>query len=259
MEFRIEELAERAAISTRNIRAYQARGLLPPPTIRGRVGYYGEEHLRRLQLIHELQVRGFALEGIRQLLDAWSRGADINDLLGFHKIITDPWSDEPIVVVSEADLMAMFPETASDPSLIEEAIALDLMSRQADGSLAGPQIMIQVGVRLLAIGLTLPEIFELVRQLRSDAGGMARHLLDVVSTQLLVPMATGSIDAARLHELLENVIDLRGLTMDVIRPILAHELDAALDEALELFRQRLEGTLDPRADGDTDGVVFAAD
>ncbi|MDP8987506.1 MAG: MerR family transcriptional regulator, partial [Actinomycetota bacterium] len=37
----IDDLAREAGCTTRNIRSYQTLGLLPPPSIVGRVGYYG--------------------------------------------------------------------------------------------------------------------------------------------------------------------------------------------------------------------------
>ena len=51
----IDELARRTGMTVRNIRAHQSRGLLPPPEVRGRTGYYGSEHLARIELIRELQ------------------------------------------------------------------------------------------------------------------------------------------------------------------------------------------------------------
>ena len=37
----VEELAHETGMSVRNIRNHQSRGLLPPPEVRSRVGYYG--------------------------------------------------------------------------------------------------------------------------------------------------------------------------------------------------------------------------
>src|SRR5256884_9378235 len=54
----IEELARRVGLSTRNVRAYRTAGLLPPPTLEGRTGRYGDEHLRRFGLIWRPQRRG---------------------------------------------------------------------------------------------------------------------------------------------------------------------------------------------------------
>ena len=52
----------------RNLRSHHARGLLPPPEVRGRTGYYGPEHVARLRLIRELQSEGLKLDGIKRLL-----------------------------------------------------------------------------------------------------------------------------------------------------------------------------------------------
>src|SRR4030081_3352283 len=64
----VEQLASRTCMSVRNIRNHQSRGLLPPPEVRSRVGYYGEEHVQRLQLIQEMQVQGFKLNAIKRLI-----------------------------------------------------------------------------------------------------------------------------------------------------------------------------------------------
>src|ERR1700693_2128276 len=64
----VEQLAAATGMSVRNIRAHQARGLLAPPEVRSRVGYYGPEHVTQLQLIRDLQDDGCNLTGIKRLL-----------------------------------------------------------------------------------------------------------------------------------------------------------------------------------------------
>src|SRR3954454_19544179 len=64
----IDELARETGLTVRNVRAHHSRGLLPPPEVRGRTGYYGCEHVERLRLIQELQAEGMKLEGIKRLL-----------------------------------------------------------------------------------------------------------------------------------------------------------------------------------------------
>lgn len=78
----IDELALRAALTVRTVRAHQSAGLLPPPEVRGRVGWYGAEHLRRLEAIGRLQRRGFSLAAIRELLQAWDDGRTLGEVLG---------------------------------------------------------------------------------------------------------------------------------------------------------------------------------
>src|SRR5436309_15835540 len=65
----IEQLAAGSGMTVRNIRSHRARGLLPAPEVRDRVGYYGPEHLTRLRMIQELQAEGFNLKGIEHLLE----------------------------------------------------------------------------------------------------------------------------------------------------------------------------------------------
>src|SRR3954462_9821647 len=63
-------------MTVRNVRAHQSRGLLPPPKVRGRVGYYGPEHLERLRLIRSMQEEGFNLSAIASALAAGNETAD---------------------------------------------------------------------------------------------------------------------------------------------------------------------------------------
>jgi DNA-binding transcriptional MerR regulator len=57
-EMTIRQLAERTGMTVRNIRAHQTRGLLPPPVVRGRTGYYDEEHVARIELTRQMQADG---------------------------------------------------------------------------------------------------------------------------------------------------------------------------------------------------------
>src|SRR5205823_3066861 len=83
----IDELARVAGTTTRNIRAYQTRGLLPPPTLVGRVGHYDGGHLARLRLIARLQDQGFSLAAIVRLLSAWNTRQSLSELLGFEEAL----------------------------------------------------------------------------------------------------------------------------------------------------------------------------
>ena len=47
-EFTIDELARETGMTVRNIRSHATRGLLPPPEVRARTGYYGPDHVARL-------------------------------------------------------------------------------------------------------------------------------------------------------------------------------------------------------------------
>src|ERR671937_3180458 len=91
-ELTIDELARATGMTVRNIRAHQSRGLLPPPDVRGRTGYYGPEHVARLELISEMQAEGFNLKAIKRLLEASLGSAQ--ELLGFTRALMAPFEQE---------------------------------------------------------------------------------------------------------------------------------------------------------------------
>ncbi|HEY8201798.1 MAG TPA: MerR family transcriptional regulator [Actinomycetota bacterium] len=78
----VDELAHRAGTTTRTVRAYQTKGLLPAPHKIGRIAYYGPEHLARLDLIERLLSRGFLLSAIGDLLRASEQGSGLAGVLG---------------------------------------------------------------------------------------------------------------------------------------------------------------------------------
>ncbi len=67
---------------------YQHQGVLPGPEIRGRVGYYGDGHLARLDLIKRLQDRGYTLAAIKDLAASWESGRGLGSLLGLEQAVT---------------------------------------------------------------------------------------------------------------------------------------------------------------------------
>ncbi|GAC70153.1 MerR family transcriptional regulator [Gordonia soli] len=80
-EYRINDLAQASGVSVRNIRVYQDRGLLPSPTIRGRTGWYSDEHLVRLNLISRMLERGYTFATISELLHAAHYGMRVEHVL----------------------------------------------------------------------------------------------------------------------------------------------------------------------------------
>src|SRR3954452_12275015 len=129
-ELTIDELAQRTGMTVRNIRAHQSRGLLPPPDVRGRTGYYGPAHLARIELIREMQGQGFILEAIRRLVDA-SPGSS-EEPLRFLRAVAEPYTQDQPEVLTGDDLAQRWRST--DAALLERAIKLGLLRPLGDGS-----------------------------------------------------------------------------------------------------------------------------
>ena len=76
----VDQLGRKVGMSARNIRAYQARRLLAPPTRIGRNAYYGDGHVHRLKEIQVLQRQGYNLAAIANILGVRERLADSDQL-----------------------------------------------------------------------------------------------------------------------------------------------------------------------------------
>ena len=115
-ELTIDELAHETGMTARNIRAHQSRGLLPPPEVRARTGYYSADHVARIKLIQDMQSQGFNLKAIERLLAlGTARGSE--NALAFERAILTPFAEEQPEVVRTADLEKAFGEPADQKML----------------------------------------------------------------------------------------------------------------------------------------------
>lgn len=144
----IHELAQRVGMTARNIRAYQSRGLLYPPALKGRVAYYSGAHAARLQLIASLQREGFNLAAIKRLVESPSNYSSI--VADRRRRLRDGSADvSPTVPVSEDRIRDLYPGAPSD--LTETG----LVWREDDGTLVSPTVVVGVARTLLTLGLPI--------------------------------------------------------------------------------------------------------
>ncbi|GAB2452319.1 MerR family transcriptional regulator [Nocardia tengchongensis] len=172
MDYTIDELARAADTTVRSVRVYHERGLLPSPDVRGRIGYYGHNHLDRLQTISRLLSRGMKLNGIRELLDAWDRGDGLAEVLGV--------TDQP---VSEAVEDPIPQEYSPDlPDYLKKALAA------SDDPLEGYRLVnprcCDLATRLVDAGLPVSAVVELVERLRHDCERLADRYAEAVLSPL---------------------------------------------------------------------------
>jgi DNA-binding transcriptional MerR regulator len=76
---RIGELAEQAGVSTRTLRYYEARGLLPARRAVNGYRVYGDDDLRLVEQIRTLQDVGFGLEETRPFVECLQAGHPAGD------------------------------------------------------------------------------------------------------------------------------------------------------------------------------------
>ena len=223
----VDELARRADTTTRNVRNYQTLGLLPPPTMVGRTGYYDEGHLGRLRLIAQLQGQGFSLAGIAELLKAWEEGRSLADLLGFEDVLMQPWSHEKPEFMSPQELLELFPEAVEDPALAIRAIELGLIVPQEDGFAVPSPSLLRTGVELVAVGVPLAATQDALAALREDMNRVAARLVGMFERFIWKPYVEAGMPADRLPEITDALRRMRPLAGLSVQAVLAQAMARA--------------------------------
>jgi DNA-binding transcriptional MerR regulator len=225
----IDELARRTGMTVRNIRAHQSRGLVPPPEVRGRTGYYGDEHLTRIELIKELQGDGFNLEAIRRLLEG--AGGSSSEVLDFSRALRAPFEDEEPEIL-DAEEMAERWSGPTDPALLARAEKLGMMRHLGEGryEILSPRLQ-RAGVELAALGIPAEKSLEIGEKVRRQARGVARVFVEVFLENVWKPFNRAGRpeeDWPKVREALER---LRPLASEALLAIFQQVMSEAVEEA----------------------------
>jgi DNA-binding transcriptional MerR regulator len=231
----IEELAARTGMTVRNIRAHQTRGLLPAPVVRARTGYYGPEHVARLELIREMQGAGFNLSAIRHVLEMAPPGTG-EELLRFERTLMAPWEDEQPEVLSAEDLAARF--GGLDEKALAKTLSLGVLRDLGDGNYEVPSpALLRAGEEVVALGIPLEHALAVVEKVHRHAKGVAREFVRLFVQDVWRPFKAAGLPEDRLPEMRESLEKLRALSSDVLlttfRLTMAAETERAFGRELE--------------------------
>ncbi|MGZ4600618.1 MAG: MerR family transcriptional regulator [Oryzihumus sp.] len=209
-ELTIDQLAARTGMTVRNVRAYSTRGLIPPPRLVGRTGYYGAEHVARLTLVREMLDQGYTLTAAeRMLASAPSSGSQA---LGLYQSLMSPWDSEPEVL--EPETLAAQARVPHDPAVVDRLVEMGLAERLEDGRLRIPNVgLLRAGLEVIGLGIPVEDVLALVPGLRQQAGAVAESFVELFRSTLWADfMATGMPDKEwpRMQEKVEAIIPLAG-------------------------------------------------
>jgi DNA-binding transcriptional MerR regulator len=231
--FTIDELAALSGVPSRTIRFYQSKGTLPAPERRGRVAYYGVEHVDRLRVIAELQDRGLRLDAIRDALAEVDRGGkalSLQSWLGMGDELQAPWSDDRPIVLSEPDLVR---RVGSRPGLVGELRRLGFIERQGNtrpATYVVPSAMLlDIGVELGKAGIDPLVAFEASQIMRRRLG----LLTDELATFWADHTGEGFGGTGKPDEIVKAVDALRPQGLRAVQVIFAHEMERSLRELVE--------------------------
>lgn len=231
-EFTIDEIAREADTTVRNVRAYQDRGLLPPPERRGRSGVYTDVHLARLRIIGQLLKRGFTLANIRDLITAWEEGRDLNDILGLEVVVTSPWSVEAPSYISYDELLEDFGSSLTQEALLQ-AVELGYIIPEGNRLRVPSPRILNAGRELAAAGIPLQALLTQVSAVRGEVSRIADGFIELVEKQLLdVKYGQGLPSGEEVKELSEFVQRVRPIADMVVSAELARILDKSINDIL---------------------------
>lgn len=239
-EYTVDELARVAGTTVRNIRAYQDKGVLPPPELRGRKGIYRNTHLARLKVVSGLLDRGYTLTSIKDLLDALEQGVGLPELVGIESAISSPWSQEEPQTVSMVKLADMFGD-ALTPTAMQMAVELDLMKPDGPNIRVTSMKTLEAGAQLTATGIPLEDLLDILRMMRGNVERVANELVKLVGDHVLGKYGSQDIPPRdELPKIADLVWRLRPLSEKAVSAEFARAMEKA---ANKILADRLEAII----------------
>ncbi len=231
-EYTIDELAREGRSTVRNVRAYQDRGLLPPPERRGRIGWYSADHLARLRLIGSLLSRGYSLSNIGELIEALENGQNLRDILGLERAISSPWSSEQPRTYTMAQLLKMFGPVLR-PRALKRVVSMGLLEPEGTRFRAPSPRVLQAGAELSRAGMPLEDLLSVLEGMRGNVQRVADEMVQMVA-RLLDHYGEGELPPAEEIPQLSDIIWR-------LRPLAMMAVEAEVSRALERAANRFLG------------------
>jgi DNA-binding transcriptional MerR regulator len=235
----IEELAAQTGMSVRNIRSHQARGLLPPPEVRTRVGYYGSEHVVQLRLIRELQDQGFNLNGIKRLLDDTEGTAE--RLLRFKQALADSATGEPTQTLTIAELGRRFRVSVAEaPEVLAQAVRLGVLVPVAEDRYEVPSpSLLAVAEEAATRGIPLRDALAVLENIQRELDSVSRTFVQLFLESIWKPFANADMPAERWPEIEQAVQRLRPVASEAMMAIFEQRFRSQIEGGFSEITRRL--------------------
>ncbi len=224
----IEQLAAEVGMSVRNIRNHHSRGLLPPPDVRARVGYYNADHVARLRLILDLQADGFNLAAIERLMSG-SQGV-AERLLGLRRAVTTPFEAESPELITAQELDERFGKV--DPKDAERIRKLKLLIPLGDGRFEVPSPgLFAAAEEIVAMGVPLHAGLSLVERVSHDCESISRAFTKLFLREVWGPFEEAGQPDDRWDDVIANVNSLRPMASEALLSLFKLRMTAELESA----------------------------
>lgn len=230
----IDELARETGLTVRNVRSHHARGLLPPPEVRGRTGYYGPQHVQRLRLIQELQSEGLKLEGIKKVLGDDDEG---ERLLALRRAGAETEQSE---IVSGAELASRLKLEGDARPLLRKAEKLGILIALGDGNFEVPSpALLQAAEEVVTRGVSLDHALDMIESVERHARAVSKEFIKLFMDDVIKPFADAGMPAGQWGELVESVEHARPLAAQALLAVFRRTMDDEVERTFSELAKRL--------------------
>jgi len=233
-EFTVDELASRAGMTVRNVRAYASRGLIDAPRLEGRTGYYSTQHLQRLQLIRQFLDRGYTLSAVEKAL----RGTPVSaagPTLDLISMLDLPSDDDADVIMSREDLAALA-NVGMDNGLIDALADYGLVSwiegDRKHVRLVEPTI-VRSGAAAVAMGVTPETVIGLFPMMDTHLREVAQTLVRSVAAEIVEPFVADGMPEEDWPAILSKVEQLLPIASQIVLAVFRRQLQQAIDDEID--------------------------
>jgi DNA-binding transcriptional MerR regulator len=238
-EYRIEDLARLAGTTTRNIRVYRDRGLLPPPMRVGRIALFNDTHLTRLRLITSMLDRGYNIAHVREMLSAWEEGKDLGDVLGLESAIVGTWTSEKPQTMPLAEAQRLI----NDAKAFDRLVGLQVIHvDEGQATITRPKL-IEAFNEIRGYGLPLDKMIDLhenivplidqISEMLVRTG--AEHVRDSIKPREALPADT------EIAELITMLVRFRTQAVASVTATLASSIETTIESLVsQILAEYLE-------------------
>jgi DNA-binding transcriptional MerR regulator len=227
-ELTIDELARETGMTARNIRAHQSRGLLPPPVVRSRTGFYGSDHVARIKLIQDMQAQGFNLKAIERLLELGAGGGS-QEALEFERALLQPFGSEQPEAITSEELTETFGQPL-DGKLLAKAERMGALRPIGEDTWEVPSpTLLRAARELVELGIPLNHALAVGETITKHTTSIAKEFVRLFVKDVLDP----------LREAGESDLSAAGQAVERLRPLASEAVVASFAQVMtqEVERQ----------------------
>lgn len=226
----IEDLAAQTGISVRNLRSHRARGLLQAPVVRKRVGYYGREHIARVELIRRLQNEGLNLGGIAKLLNLAGNSPSV--LLGLLRAASVPIHEEEAQIFTRAELRARLGIQGDDEPALRTALDLGLLEVEDEAKeryRAPAPSLIDAAEQVVSVGVPIHHALAVVAKVQKQCDEIAAQFLRLYLDDVWGPFKSADFPKDGWQQVTDAIDALRPISTQVVLATYRLRMDEAIE------------------------------